>query len=318
LNYRRAHPTVSVVMGVYNTARWIREALDSVLAQTYPVSQVVVVDDGSTDDTPQIVRSYGGIVQYIREEHRGRPHRNQGIHASKADLIAFIDGDDYWDRRKLESQIGLLDVRGVSWAICEARWVEADTLRPVRITTAPVRDGDILKPLLMNNFIVASTAVIARPVFEEVGYFDESADVAAVEDWDLWLRIAARYPVGCVREQLCSLRLHVDSFLAALPTADRVRHLENVISRAVAREGPRLGPLKGRALGNVSYAAGIQAFRRKDIKKARRYFLQALRAQPARLSALGYILLGLLGSSFAAEVVRLKRQILGPPDESSD
>ena len=311
---RQSH-AVSVVMGVYNSARWIREAIDSVLSQTYPVSEIVVVDDGSTDDTPQIVKSYGGAIRYLPEKHRGRPHRNRGILASQGDLIAFIDGDDFWDPRKLELQIECLDVRGLSWAICQARWVEADARRPLRVTTAPAREGNILEPLLLNNFIVASTTVVARPVFEEIGYFDESPGLAAVEDWDLWLRIAGRFPAGCVFQELCTLRLHTDSFLAALATADRVQHQENVIGRAIAREGPRLASLKSRALANVLYAAGIQTFRRHEMKQARRYFLAVLRAQPARLGALGYIVLTLLGSSFAARIVRLKRQHLGQLDE---
>jgi glycosyltransferase involved in cell wall biosynthesis len=314
---RRGTRTVSVVMGVYNSARWIRDALDSVLAQTYPASEIVVVDDGSTDDTPQIVRSYGGIVCYLREEHRGRPHRNRGILASRGDLVAFLDGDDYWDPHKLEEQMGLLDRRGLSWAYCEARWIEANTHRPVRVTTAPVQEGDILEPLLLNNFIVASTAVVARTVFGQVGCFDESPDVAAVEDWDLWLRIAARFPIGCVRQQLCTLRLHGDSFLAGLPTEERVQHLKNVVTGAVAREVPRLGSLKTEALANVSYAAGIQAFRRRNMQSARRYFLAALKALPSHLGAVGYIVLTLLGSSLATDIVKLKRRILGPLEEGS-
>jgi len=303
-------------MGVYNAARWIREALDSVLAQTHPVSEIVVVDDGSTDETPQIVASYGRSVRYLREEHRGRPHRNRGILASKGDFVAFIDGDDYWDPRKLELQLELLASRRLLWAFCGARWVDAETRQALRATSAPVQDGDILEPLLLNNFIVASTAVVARPVFENVGYFNEAPDVAAVEDWDLWLRIAARYQVGCVRERLCTLRLHPDSFLAALPPAARVQHLQGVIERAVVREPRRLRPLRSRALANVSYAAGVQAFRRLDMAQARRYFLRMLREYPARISALGYIVLTLFGPSIATEIIELKGRLLGRVDEA--
>ena len=309
--------SVSVVIGVYNSARWIREALDSVLAQTRPAGEVIVVDDGSTDDTPSIVGSYGGMVKYVQEEHRGRPHRNRGIRAARGDFIAFIDGDDYWRPQKLEMQLELLLANKLRWAICEAQWVDAGTGNQVKISSAPVQDGDILEALILNNFIVASTAIVARSVFEEVGYFNEAPDVAAVEDWDLWMRIAARFPVGCVRRKLCVLRLHGDSFLAALPTASRVAHMEGVIERAVGRDPSRLGPLRNRALANVSYAAGVQCFRRQHFGEARRYFAEAMRHDTARLDALGYVLLTFLGPSLGTAVVRRKRRVGGRDNDSA-
>ena len=156
--------------------------------------------------------------------------------------------------------------------------MDAGTGDQVKVSNAPVQDGDILEALILNNFIVASTAVVAKSVFEEVGYFNEAPDVAAVEDWDLWLRIARRFPVGCVRKRLCVLRLHGDSFLAALPTAARVAHMEGVIERAVGRDPSRLGPLRNRALANVSYAAGVQCFRRLRFGEARQYFVAGAEA----------------------------------------
>jgi len=187
----------------------------------------------------------------------------------------------------------------------------------VKISSAPVQDGDILEALILNNFIVASTAIVARSVFEEVGYFNEAPDVAAVEDWDLWLRIAARFPVGCVRKNLCVLRLHGDSFLAALPTASRVAHMEGVIERAVGRHPSRLGPLRNRALANVSYAAGVQCFRRQDFGEARRYFVAAMRHGTARVDAIGYLLLTFLGPSLGTAVVRRKRRLWGQDNDTA-
>jgi glycosyltransferase involved in cell wall biosynthesis len=301
--------SVSVVIGVYNSARWIGEALDSVLAQTRPLRDVIVVDDGSTDDTPSIVASYGDVVTYLQEEHRGRPHRNRGIRAARGDFIAFIDGDDYWQPQKLDTQLELLLANKLRWAICEADWVDAATGNQIKISSAPVQDGDILEALILNNFIVASTAVVARSVFEEVGYFNEAPDVAAVEDWDLWLRIARRFPVGCVRKKLCVLRLHGDSFLAALPTASRVAHMEGVIERAVERDPSRLGPLRNRALANVSYAAGVQCFRRQHYGEARRCFVAAMRHGTRRVDAFAYLLLTFLGPSLGTAVARRKRRV---------
>ncbi len=302
--------SVSVVTGVYNSGRWIRQALDSVLAQTYPVREIIVVDDGSTDDTAGIAASYGGIVKYMREEHRGRPQRNRGVAAASGEFVAFIDGDDYWEPQKLERQLAQLIQRRLSWAICEAKWMDAGGGSIAGVSGSPLQDGDILESLLLHNFIVASTVVVAKSVLDECGYFDEGPEVAAVEDWDLWLRIAARHAVAGVREPLCALRLHGDSFLSGLPTAERVRHLETVIGRAVHREPSRLKPRRRRALANVSYAAGVQCFRSLRLDEARRYFLIALKRRPTSASALVYIVLTLLGPGVCRAVLGMKRRAI--------
>jgi hypothetical protein len=130
-----------------------------------------------------------------------------------------------------------------------------------------------------------------------------------VEDWDLWLRIAARYPVGCVRQKLATLRLHPDSFLAALPNSQRVGNLEGVVARAAAREPGRLGRLKGRALSNIYYSTGLRLFREHRPREARPYFLQALRHNPASLDSIGYVILTLLGANAAGWMIGVKRTL---------
>jgi glycosyltransferase involved in cell wall biosynthesis len=102
LSSRGSVGNVSVVIGAYNAGAWIGQTLDSVLAQTYPVLEVLVIDDGSSDDTAQVVKSYGGVVRYLRENHRGRPHRNRGILAASGDFVSFVDADDYWQAKKIE------------------------------------------------------------------------------------------------------------------------------------------------------------------------------------------------------------------------
>lgn len=300
---------VSVIIGAYNAAAWIGEALDSVLAQTHPVLEVLVLDDGSTDETATIVRSFGGKVQYLREEHRGRPYRNRGIMASTGEFVAFIDADDYWHPEKIELQAQLLRARKVEWVICDSEWLDSATGRLTAPVGAPIREGDILQALFLNNFIVASTPLVARRVLEEIGYFDETPDVAPVEDWDLWLRIAARFQVACVGAKLVTLRLHGDSFLARTPLARRVLSLETVIARASAREPTRLGPLRRKALFNVYHAAGVRAFRQEQGQEARSYFSKAWRQRPARLETIVYLMLSFLSARTADSVVKLKRRL---------
>src|SRR5919201_1733113 len=103
------NPTVSVVIAVYNGARWIAETLDSVLAQSFPRFEVIVVDDGSTDATPAVAASYGDRVRYLRQDNGGQPSaRNAGIRAARGSYIAFVDADDLWVPTKLQMQVDFL------------------------------------------------------------------------------------------------------------------------------------------------------------------------------------------------------------------
>jgi hypothetical protein len=117
------------VIGSYNAEAWIRQTLDSVLAQTYGVSEILVIDDGSSDATPAIVRSYGGVVSLLLEPHRGRPHRNRGILDSSGEFIAFVDADDLWQPNKLEKQLVMLLAQNVNWVVCDSQWLDAETGR---------------------------------------------------------------------------------------------------------------------------------------------------------------------------------------------
>lgn len=302
-------PTVSVVIGSYNAEPWIHKTLDSILTQTRPVLEVLIVDDGSTDSTPEIVKSYGSKVKYIQEKHRGRPHRNRGIAGSQGDFIAFIDADDYWHPQKLELQMELLLFRRLAWAICQAQWSDFDTSQPLDSRNPPIQDGDVLEGLFLNNFIASATPVVAKSVFDKVGYFDESPEVRVVEDWDLWLRIAARFPLGCVRETLATVRLHRGSFLAMTPLADRVRSLEAVVARAVDREPARLKRLRSRALANIYYSAGVQAIRATRFREARAYFVRELKFRPSHWEGAGYVVLTLLESTVARPILQFKRYL---------
>lgn len=306
----RGDESVSVVVGAYNAAAWIRQTLESVLAQTYPVTEITVVDDGSTDDTPAIVQSFGDRVRYLAEAHRGRPHRNRGILAGTGDLVAFVDADDYWHPMKIAQQIDKLRSEEAAWVICDSQWLDSGTGRIRLPLGAPVREGDILEALLLHNFIVASAPLVKRRILDEVGLFDETAEVATAEDWDLWLRIAARFPVACASERLVTLRLHDDSFLAATPLDHRVMSIENVIERAVKRDPARLERLRREALFNAYHAAGVTSFRANKRPTARTYFRKALRQRPGRPEDMVYLLLTYLGGTASRLITDLKKHRL--------
>lgn len=202
---------VSVIVPSYNHAPYIRQCVDSALGQTYRDFEVIVDDDGSTDGSLDILREYGNSITLISQANRGtQAARNAAIAASSGELIAILDSDDYWLPHKLTAQVALFDRRpelGLVYAF-------ADTVNPAGERTnvgwhlgAPVthRYG-ALAQLLLGCHIPALTAVFRRTCIEDVGSFDEN--LLGSGDWDLWIRIAARYPIACVEQSLAHYRIH--------------------------------------------------------------------------------------------------------------
>jgi len=295
------------VIAAYNAAEWISATLRSILDQTREAHEILVVDDGSSDDTVELVRLYGRRVNYIRRDHRGQPAaRNAGIRAVTGDLIAFCDADDVWRPRKLEAQIEKLRAQGCAWVVCDADWMDYDG-NPVEVSMPSLREGNVLESLFLGNFIKSATPMVRREVFEEVGYFNETLGARIGEDWDMWLRIAARYPLGVVPEKLATVRLHTKSMLAQTTVAERTQGLRDVVERAVASHPERLGPLEDRALAAIWHFAGVDSIRSGHFEEAQGYFRQELRCRPWNLATLTVLLLCGLGPRIAGPVLRFKR-----------
>ena len=174
---------VSVVIPAYNAARFLPEALETVFAQTYRSIDVIVVDDGSTDNTPDLLDGYGERIRRIRKQNGGiGSARNAGIRATSSEFLAFLDADDLWRPDKIERQVALMDKDLV---ICGGSGEERDEqgMRVREITYCE---------MLVNNPFSASSVMVHRSCLDEVGLFEERRAFHGVEDWDLWLRITLR------------------------------------------------------------------------------------------------------------------------------
>ena len=213
----------SVVIPVYNRKSLIRRALESVLNQSYPSSQVVVVDDGSTDGTSDMLQLEYPQVTVIRQEHRGvSAARNKGIIYCRSDWVAFLDSDDEWHPEKLKKQaLWLSENSEYRVCHCDEIWIRNGVRVNPKVKHAK-SGGWIFLHCLPLCVVSPSAVVINRKVFQEVGIFDESLPVC--EDYDLWLRITSKFPVGFVSEQLVvKYGGHIDQLSKAYPAMDRYR-----------------------------------------------------------------------------------------------
>ena len=187
--------SISVIIPVYNRAQSILRAIDSVLNQSYPAAEIIVIDDGSTDRLQTVLERYDEQIRRIRQENRGvSSARNRGIKAAHGDWLAFLDSDDEWLPEKLENAIEFI-THNPDYRIfqCEEIWIRNQ--RRVNPKNKHKKVGGwIFRESLPLCIVSPSAVMIKRDLFDEVGLFDESLPVC--EDYDLWLRVLRRYPIG--------------------------------------------------------------------------------------------------------------------------
>ncbi len=203
---------VSIIMPVYNGERFIGEALDSILMQSYKNFELIVINDGSTDNTLEILQQYktrfDERLLIINQPNQGQVvAKNKGLNLARGDFISFLDSDDRWHPRKLESQIDLL-LKNPSVGLCYTEAVLIDE-RGNQIgyrTVNPSYIGKCFNKLIMGNCITASSVLLKRECIDKVGSFDTS--LTACENWDLWLRISRISELKYIKKPLTYYRIH--------------------------------------------------------------------------------------------------------------
>ena len=201
-------PLVSVVTASYNMGKYVGLAVESVLAQDYPAIEIIVVDDGSTDDTSVVLSKYceDSRVKLIRQENAGQTvAKNRGVQAAQGEYIAFCDADNLWLPNKLSCQIKFFnDQNGIAVVYGDISLIDADG-NPLPTTQAKRYSGKITGRLLVDNFVTFNTALVSRSVLEAVGWFDESLRMGI--DYDLWLRISVNHSFHYLAEPLVLYRI---------------------------------------------------------------------------------------------------------------
>ena len=194
-------PTISVIIPTYNRANYITKAINSVLSQSYKDYEIIVVDDGSTDNTCQIIKNYNTKITYIFQENKGpSAARNLGILHANGKYISFLDSDDIWKKHKLRVQIDtIIKNPDIKINYTQEIWIR----NGIRINQKKIHskhDGWIFEQCLPLCIISPSSVIIHREIFNKTGLFDENLIVC--EDYDLWLRISADYPIKYIEKPL--------------------------------------------------------------------------------------------------------------------
>ena len=299
----QAHaPLVSVVIPAYNCARFIGDALDSVFKQNYSPLEVYVVDDGSTDETCDVVARYGSAVTLIRQRNAGAAvARNEGLRRARGRYLALLDADDIWLPGKLRLQIDHLE-RNPDVALCCTLWqlLYPDAAGRYHIEHAAAPESAAVDPrckgwvyceLLLDCEVWTSTVVMRRELFERVGGFDPG--LRRGQDYDYWLRASQVTRIDRLDAKLALYRMQVAHDRKFPDTNWELA----VISRAIERwgtagpDGRALPEAKVRArLWALNYGFGYTQYRGRRYALARTAFAAALRERPAHMKTMYYAL----------------------------
>ena len=281
----RKAPTVTVLIPTYNRAHYIGQALDSVMGQSRPVDEIIVVDDGSTDNTAEVVAAYGSRVRHIRRQNGGAAAaRNLGIREAKGDYIALLDSDDLWKPDKMRMQMEFLrehpeiDFLFSDWSnFTEGSDNEAPEIKNAKIHDDLAANAPNLREmydcLLVENVIPTSTVVFRRSCIERTGYFDES--LPPVEDFDLWLRAARVCRFGFVNAVVTKRRRHSGNLINEWAKREMLyaRVLVGTLDRGwdLTEKSRRLAAGK---IARVHYDLGSYFLKERNFAKAYEYLRQ--------------------------------------------
>ncbi len=270
---------VSVVIPAYNAMRFLPQAVESALAQTWRDFELLVVDDGSSDNTGEwAAQHHDGRVRLIRQANQGAATaRNTGILEAKGEYIAFLDADDLWEPTKLEKQVMRLEAQPEVGLVHTAiRYIDENG-REINRVLGTQGDGDVWKEVVVHNPVrCGSTPLVRRECFEKVGVFDPGLSFS--EDWDMWIRISAHYHFAVLSEPLVLYRQHganmTKGYRAIMP------NFAKIIERAFQNTPAEHKPLKREAYGRAYLFAAGRAFGAGDPAEASALLRQAFEHYP--------------------------------------
>lgn len=303
-------PKASVIIPAYNKAAFTIKTVESVLAQTYKNLEIIVVDDGSTDQTRSLLAPYQDRIRYIYKENGGAcSARNLGLKVASGKYIGFLDCDDLYVNDKIARSVEFLEKNpDCGFVHTGVDLIDAHDRIVGRFVYAKASRMDRLVPfLIMENFVSNPTVVVRRDCFVIVGSFDENIFTPA--DWDLWIRLAERYKAGFINAPLSQYRV-TDNFIfnkLELSQREEIYVIEKFFQRnAHLRKGMKK---KAMSASHLRYAQCY--FLKNDYPRLKREFFQAFKLNPFNFKAWLFFFAFFLGKKKLKS--RFHRKILHPP-----
>ncbi|MFH1453394.1 MAG: glycosyltransferase [Armatimonadota bacterium] len=273
-------PKVSVIIPVYNAEKYIKRTIQSVLDQTYTDYEIIVVDDGSTDYSKEVLSSYGDKVRYFYQKNSGvSAARNRAIREAKGEYIALLDQDDLWYSQRLEKQIALLDKRpdtGIVYADCN--YIDAEDKVLLRLfEKGRSYSGKVFEQLAIDNFIPIPTVLIKKEILDKTGLFLE--DYTFAEEYDLFLRIARNHNVEFIDEVLAGYRIHDTNLSKDIENSlkEDIKVTEHIMDKYPDDIENISGRLK-KKLAELYYRLGRVCMQKKNKVQARDYLAKSIKA----------------------------------------
>ncbi len=276
-------PTVSVIIPTFNRAHYLKSAIESVLGQTFKDLELIVVDDGSTDETQREVRSYcekDKRVYYISQSNTGvSVARNSGLSRATGKYVAFLDDDDKWLPRKLQIQVNFMETHPeVGLCYTRLRIVYGTNSHGRRSRAIPENLVTTFEKMLGETFIPSSTVLIRKDDMDKISWFNPRYKTC--QDWDLWLRFVQHWRIAALEDDLTMTHKDDHSHLSENPIRSMHQSIEILKNLNILPEYRRYKNLRGKNIARINYKLGREHYERKQFLQAAKHFTIALTLDP--------------------------------------